>query len=124
MGRIAKLGVDTLVRGILDKVAARNGVLHVSFDVDFLDPSVAPGAGTAVPGGASVDQACRVMELLRESGLLRSVDVVELNPLLDEQGRTARLVVDLISSLFGQGANDDNACEAGRAYAEATADSG
>jgi arginase len=124
MGRIAKLGADVLIRSVLEKVAARNGVLHVSFDVDFLDPSVAPGAGTAVPGGATVSQARRVMELLRESGLVRSVDVVELNPLLDEQGRTARLVVDLISSLFGQRADDDNAGEAGRAYADAAADRG
>ena len=81
---------------------AKNGVLHVSFDVDFLDPTAAPGVGTTVPGGATYREAHLVMELLHDFGLVRSVDIVELNPFLDERGRTARAVVELIGSLFGQ----------------------
>jgi arginase len=102
MRKIDEFGVSVLVRDIVERVKARNGVLHVSFDVDFLDPSVAPGCGTMVPGGASYREAHLVMELLHDSGLVRSVDVVELNPFLDERGRTARVAVELIASLFGQ----------------------
>jgi arginase len=83
-------------------VRARNGVLHVSFDVDFLDPCTAPGVGTTVPGGATYREAHLVMEMLHDCGLVRSVDIVELNPFLDERGRTARTVVELIGSLFGE----------------------
>jgi arginase len=101
MSQIFRQGVGALISHLIDKVAARNGVLHVSFDADFLDPSLAPGVGTAEAGGASVSDARRVMELLHDSGLVRSVDIVELNPLLDEEGRTSHLVVDLIGDLFG-----------------------
>jgi arginase len=83
-------------------VTSCDGVLHVSFDVDFLDPALAPGVGTTVPGGAADGDARLVMELLRGSGLVRSVDVVELNPLLDVEGRTSRLVVELVADLFGR----------------------
>ncbi len=92
---------DTL-SGFLDRVAAAKGLLHVSFDVDSLDPLNAPAVGTPVDGGPSVDAMYRVMGRLWESGLVTSVDVAELNPLLDTQGRTAHLVVDLIATLFGQ----------------------
>lgn len=102
MRQIAEFGVDAAIRRLIDDIRARNGVLHVSFDVDFLDPALAPGAGTTVPGGAYEREARRVMELLRGSGLVHALDVVELNPLLDERGRTARLVVDLVGSLFGR----------------------
>jgi arginase len=102
MEQIAECGVGVLIRRVVDKVRARNGVLHVSFDVDFLDPAVAPAVGTAVPGGASYHAAQLVMDLLRESELVRSVDVVELNPSLDERGRTARLMAELVGSLFGR----------------------
>jgi arginase len=102
MRRIDEFGVSVLVRDIVERVRDADGVLHVSFDVDFLDPSVAPGCGTMVPGGASYREAHLVMELLHDSRLVRSVDVVELNPFLDERGRTARVAVELIASLFGQ----------------------
>jgi arginase len=101
MRAIDEFGVGVLIRRVIEKVKARNGVLHVSFDVDFLDPAVAPGVGTTVPGGATYREAHLVMELLHDSGLVRSVDVVELNPFLDERGRTARVAVELIGSLFG-----------------------
>ncbi len=106
MRAIDEFGVSVLIRRVVDKVKAAKGVLHVSFDVDFLDPAVAPGVGTTVPGGATYREAHLVMELLHDSGLVRSVDVVELNPFLDERGRTARLVVELVGSLFGKTITD------------------
>jgi arginase len=106
MRQIDEFGVGVLIRRVIDKVKARGGVLHVSFDVDFLDPSLAPGVGTTVPGGATYREAHLVMEMLHDSGLVRSVDIVELNPFLDERGRTARTAVELIGSLFGQQITD------------------
>jgi arginase len=106
MRQIDEFGVGVLMRRVIDKVKARNGVLHVSFDVDFLDPSLAPGVGTTVLGGATYREAHLVMEMLHDSGLVRSADIVELNPFLDERGRTARIAVELIGSLFGQQIND------------------
>ena len=106
MREIDEFGVGVLIRRIIEKVRARDGVLHVSFDVDFLDPGLAPGVGTTVPGGATYREAHLVMELLHDSGLVRSVDIVELNPFLDERGRTARTAVELVGSLFGQQITD------------------
>jgi arginase len=106
MRQIDEFGVGVLIRRVIDKVRARNGVLHVSFDVDFLDPDVAPGVGTIVPGGATYREAHLVMELLHDSGLVRSLDIVELNPFLDDRGRTARLAIELVGSLFGQQITD------------------
>ena len=106
MRQIDEFGVGVLVRRLIDKVQARRGVLHVSFDVDFLDPGLAPGVGTTVLGGATYREAHLIMELLHDSGLVRSVDIVELNPFLDVRGRTARTAVELIGSLFGQQITD------------------
>ena len=77
-------------------------MLHVSLDVDFLDPSVAPAVGTTVPGGATVREAHLVMEMLHDSALMTSLDLVELNPFLDERGRTAQLMVELTASAMGR----------------------
>jgi arginase len=79
-----------------------NTHLHVSFDVDFLDPSIAPGVGTTVPGGVNYREAQLVMEMIADTGLMGSLDIVELNPLLDRRNRTAKLAVDLVESLFGK----------------------
>lgn len=106
MRQIDEFGVGVLIRRVIDKVRARDGVLHVSFDVDFLDPGLAPGVGTTVPGGTTYREAHLVMEMLHDSGLVRSADIVELNPFLDERGRTARTAVELIGSLFGQQITD------------------
>ena len=106
MRAIDEFGVGVLIRKVIERVKARNGVLHVSFDVDFLDPGVAPGVGTTVPGGATYREAHLIMELLHDSGLVCSADVVELNPFLDERGRTARVAVELVSSLFGEQITD------------------
>lgn len=79
-----------------------NTHLHVSFDVDFLDPEIAPGVGTTVPGGPSYREAQLCMEMIADSGRLRSLDVMELNPALDVRNKTGLLAVDLIESLFGK----------------------
>ena len=76
--------------------------LHVSFDVDFLDPEIAPGVGTTVPGGPTYREAQLCMEMIADTGLMRSLDVVELNPAFDVRNKTAELAVDLIESLFGK----------------------
>lgn len=102
MRQMDEFGVGVLIRRLIERVKENDGVLHVSFDVDFLDPCVAPGVGTTVPGGATYREAHLIMELLHDSGLVCSVDIVELNPFLDERGRTARTAVELIGSLFGQ----------------------
>jgi len=106
MRKIDEFGVSVLIRRVIDKVKAANGVLHLSFDVDFLDPEVAPGVGTMVPGGATYREAHLIMELLHDSRIVHSLDIVELNPFLDDRGRTARSVVELIASLFGQQITD------------------
>ena len=95
-------GIVAPLREFLDRVRAENGLLHVSLDVDFLDPSIAPAVGTTVPGGTTFREAHLVMELLHESGLVTSLDLVELNPFLDERGRTAKLMVELVGSLMGR----------------------
>ena len=79
-----------------------NTHIHVSFDVDFLDPSIAPGVGTTVPGGPNYREAQLVMEMIADSGRMGSLDIVELNPALDHRNGTARLAVDLVESLFGK----------------------
>src|SRR5690606_15927299 len=76
--------------------------LHVSFDVDFLDPSIAPGVGTTIPGGPNYREAQLCMEMIADSGRLGSLDIMELNPALDVRNRTAELAVDLVESLFGK----------------------
>ena len=79
-----------------------NTHLHVSFDIDFLDPAIAPGVGTTVPGGPNYREAQLCMEMIADTGCLASLDVVELNPAFDDHNRTAKLAVDLIESLFGK----------------------
>ncbi len=95
-------GIAKPLSAFLKKVAAADGLLHVSLDVDFLDPAIAPAVGTTVPGGATFREAHLVMEMLCDSGLVSSLDLVELNPFLDERGRTASLMVDLTASLLGR----------------------
>ena len=76
--------------------------LQVSFDVDFLDPSIAPAVGTTVPGGPNYREAQLCMEMIADTGRLGSLDIVELNPAFDEHNKTAVLAVDLVESLFGK----------------------
>lgn len=102
MRHIDEHGIAKPLSAFLRQVESANGLLHVSLDVDFLDPSVAPAVGTTVPGGATIREAHLVMEMICDSGLLTSLDIVELNPFLDERGRTAQLMVDLVASAFGR----------------------
>jgi arginase len=95
-------GIIGPLREFVERVRHAKGLLHVSLDVDFLDPSIAPGVGTTVPGGATFREAHLIMEFLHEQNLVTSLDLAELNPFLDERGRTARLMVDLVASLMGR----------------------
>ncbi|MEZ5669055.1 MAG: arginase [Alphaproteobacteria bacterium] len=102
MRQIDEFGVPLLMRQVLDTVQQAGGVLHVSLDIDFLDPSIAPAVGTTVAGGATYREAHLIMEMLYDSGLVISLDVAELNPFLDVRGQSARLLVDLVASLMGR----------------------
>jgi arginase len=101
MRHVDELGMRHTMEVALATLDA-NTHLHVSFDVDFLDPEIAPGVGTTVPGGPTYREAQLCMEMIADSGRLGSLDVVELNPALDVRNRTAALAVDLIESLFGK----------------------
>ena len=101
MRYIDEIGMKRVMEEALEGVAD-NTHLHVSFDVDFLDPSIAPGVGTTVPGGPNYREAQLVMEMIADTGRMASLDIVELNPIIDKRNRTARLAVDLVESLFGK----------------------
>ncbi|HET9032503.1 MAG TPA: arginase [Dokdonella sp.] len=79
-----------------------NTHVHVSFDVDFLDPSIAPGVGTTIPGGPNYREAQLCMEMIADRGGIGSIDIMEMNPAFDDHNRTALLAVDLVESLFGK----------------------
>ena len=102
MRAIDEHGVAKPLRAFLERVEQAGGALHVSLDVDFLEPGIAPAVGTTVPGGATFREAHLIMEMLCDSGLVTSLDLVELNPFLDDRGRTAKLMVDLCASLLGR----------------------
>ncbi|EKE43206.1 arginase [Oceaniovalibus guishaninsula JLT2003] len=106
MRQIDERGIAAPLAEFLGRVERAGGMLHVSLDVDFLDPSIAPAVGTTVPGGATFREAHLTMEMLHDSGLVTSLDLVELNPFLDDRGRTASLMVDLAASLFGRSVFD------------------
>ncbi len=111
---VHEVGLDIYDMRYIDEVGMRQvmtqalmGVdddthLHVSFDVDFLDPTIAPGVGTTVRGGVNYREAQLVMEMIADSGRLGSLDIVEVNPAFDKRNMTARLAVDLVESLFGK----------------------
>jgi arginase len=102
MRHIDERGVCALMEERITRWVARGVHLHLSLDLDSLDPSVAPGTGTMVPGGATYREAHLIMEMLSDSGLVRSMDLVELNPFLDERGKSAVVAVELIASVFGR----------------------
>jgi arginase len=101
MRYIDEVGMKRAMEEALDGVDADTH-LHVSFDVDFLDPAIAPGVGTTVPGGPNYREAQLVMEMIADCGRMGSLDIVELNPMLDNRNETARVAVDLVESLFGK----------------------
>ena len=102
MRDIDERGMRHVLEEAIAKVSDGTAGIYVSLDLDFVDPREAPGVGTPVRGGATFREAHLIMELLHESGLVRSLDLVELNPFLDERGRTALLMADLAASLFGR----------------------
>ena len=101
MREIDERGVAPLAREALERLGHVDR-LHVSLDMDAIDPREAPGVGTQAPGGLSYRESHLLMELLAEHGGVGSVDVVEINPILDTRNRTARLALGLLSSLFGR----------------------
>ncbi|HTV94641.1 MAG TPA: arginase [Steroidobacteraceae bacterium] len=101
MRSIDEIGMRAAMELALEGIDAQTH-LHVSFDVDFLDPEIAPGVGTTVPGGMSYREAQLCMEMIADTGRVGSLDIMELNPALDVRNKTAALAVDLIESLFGK----------------------
>ena len=101
MRYIDEIGMKHAMEEALEGVDADTH-LHVSFDVDFLDPAIAPGVGTTIPGGPNYREAQLCMEMIADTGRLGSLDIVELNPALDQRNQTGKLAVDLVESLFGK----------------------
>jgi len=95
-------GMREVIRAAVAAAGVRTGGIHVSFDLDVLDPEDAPGTGTPVEGGLSYREAHLAMEMLADTADVVSADVVEVNPILDTANRTADLAVELIQSLFGK----------------------
>ena len=102
MRRIDELRMRRVMEQALERTIVEGAHLHVSLDVDFQDPVIAPGVPTDVPGGPTYREAQLCMEMIYDTGLLGSLDVTELNPACDERNRTAALAVELIESLFGE----------------------
>ena len=101
MRYIDEVGMKRVMEEALLNLGA-DSHLHVSFDVDFLDPAIAPGVGTTIPGGPTYREAQLCMEMIADSGHLGSLDIMELNPALDVHNQTAKLAVELVESLFGK----------------------
>ena len=101
MRQIDEIGMRRVMERALDGMD-ENTHLHVSFDVDFLDPSIAPGVGTTVRGGPNYREAQLCMEMIADTGALASLDIVELNPAYDKRNQTAKVAVDLVESMFGK----------------------
>src|SRR5262245_33053958 len=100
MSELDRRGIEAVVGDALER-AVGAAFVHISLDMDGLDPEVAPGVGTAVRGGLTYREAHLAMELVAESGLLTCLDIVEVNPILDRQNATAALAVELAASAFG-----------------------
>ena len=102
MRMIDEQGATVPMRRLIERVHDAGGHLHLSLDIDAMDPSLGPGVGTTVAGGLTYREAHLVMEMLHDAGIVGSLDIVELNPFLDHAGRSAYLLVDLAASLFGR----------------------
>jgi arginase len=100
MSEVDRLGVERAVRESLTHIAGP-GFVHVSLDMDVVDPEVAPGAGTPIRGGLNYREAHLALELVAESGLMSSLDIVEVNPVLDRENQTGKLAVELAASALG-----------------------
>jgi arginase len=102
MRDIDELGLRAVMEKAIDAAANGTAGYHVSMDMDWVDPEEAPGVGTPVPGGATYREAHLAMEILADHGGMLSLELVEVNPILDERNRTAELAVQLICSAFGK----------------------
>jgi arginase len=102
MKDIDRSGIATVVEQAIALAGRDAGGLHVSFDLDVCDPTIAPGVGTPVKGGLNYREAHMVMEVIADSGLLRGLDLVEVNPILDDRNMTAVLGAELAGSALGQ----------------------
>lgn len=101
MSEIDELGMAKVVKQAIEGASDGTAGIHVSLDIDGLDPAIAPGVGTPVRGGINFREAHLMMELLAQTGKVTSLDIVELNPIRDKNNESAELVVDLVASLFG-----------------------
>lgn len=102
MTEIDKLGMYAIMLTVLERMKKRVDHLHISFDIDSVDPSVAKGVGTPVPGGLSFRETHLIMEMVAESGLLKSFEVTEVNPILDDMNQSAEFAVGVVSSCLGK----------------------
>ncbi|MCL6625898.1 MAG: arginase family protein, partial [Alicyclobacillus shizuokensis] len=102
MAEIDRMGMDAVMQRAIEIAGDGTDGIHLSLDLDGLDPMFAPGVGTPVNGGVTYREGHLAMELLAASGKLLSVDVVEVNPILDHRNQTGRMAVELVESLFGK----------------------
>ena len=102
MMKIDAMGIGEVVQHALSKLSAGTAGVHVSLDVDGIDPDFAPGVGTPVSGGLSMRETHLIMEVLADSGMMTSLEIAELNPILDNANATGKLVCELICSALGQ----------------------
>jgi arginase len=102
MADIDRHGIHHVMEQAIADVSRETDMVHVSFDLDSVDPNVAPGVGTPVKGGLSYREAHSVMESLAEAGVVTSLEVVEVNPILDDRNRSAEFAVELVQSAFGK----------------------
>ena len=102
MHEIDRIGMPQVMKETIDYLEHKTDGVHLSFDLDGIDPSEAPGVGTPVIGGATYRESHLAMEMLAESDLITSAEFVEVNPMLDDKNKTAQVAVALIGSLFGE----------------------
>ena len=102
MSQVDRQGIERVMKEALARVSDGTDRVHVSFDLDALDPEVAPGVGTPVKGGLDYREAHLLMEMLSDSGLMTSLEVVEANPILDVRNASATFAVELVQSAFGK----------------------
>ncbi len=102
MTDIDRKGIDFIINRVLDRINPKVDHIHVSFDVDSVDPSVAAGVGTPVPGGLNYREAHLIMESIAECGCMSSMDISEVNPILDHNNQSAEFAADLVASILGK----------------------
>jgi arginase len=102
MSDVDKLGIHRIIARVLKQFQEKVDHIHVSFDLDSVDPTLAPGVGTPIPGGLSFREAHLLMESIAECGCMSSLEVTEVNPILDEKNKSAKFAAELIASSMGQ----------------------